>query len=72
MANPATNAGKVIELFFDIYAITVVATLAGSFGAFFHQRSKGMNRLEHELTGQAEHLRARLEGSSAEVPKRPA
>jgi hypothetical protein len=23
----------------EIYAITVVATLAGSFGAFFHKRS---------------------------------
>ena len=29
VANPATNLGKVLELFFDIYAITVVATLAG-------------------------------------------
>jgi hypothetical protein len=56
VANPATNAGKVLELFFDIYAITVVATLAGSFGAFFHQRSKEMDRLKHE----AEELRRRL------------
>ena len=30
VANPKTNFGKVLELFFDIYAITVVATLAGS------------------------------------------
>ena len=36
----APTPGKVLELFFDIYAITVVATLAGSFGAFFHQRSE--------------------------------
>lgn len=62
VANPATNAGKVIELFFDIYAITVVATLAGSFGAFFHARSKEMNRLEHELSEQAERLRDHLKG----------
>lgn len=38
VATPATTAGKVLQLFFDIYAITVVATLAGSFGAFFHRR----------------------------------
>jgi hypothetical protein len=60
VANPRTNAGKVLELFFDIYAITVVATLAGSFGAFFHQRSTEMDRAKHELVEEAEALRARL------------
>ncbi len=40
VAAPTTNAAKVLELAFDIYAITVVATLAGSFGAFFHRRSQ--------------------------------
>ncbi|MDX6637557.1 MAG: hypothetical protein QOJ01_1068 [Solirubrobacterales bacterium] len=40
VASPSTNVGKIIELAFDIYAITVVATLAGSFGAFFHRRSQ--------------------------------
>ena len=35
--SPASEVGKVLELFFDVYAITVVATLAGSFGAFFHK-----------------------------------
>ena len=42
-ANPTTNFGKVLELIFDLWAITVVASLAGSFGAFFHARSKEMN-----------------------------
>lgn len=72
VANPATDAGKVIELFFDIYAITVVATLAGSFGAFFHARSKEMNRLEHEFSEQAQHLRDHLKGPPAQGPKGPA
>jgi flagellar basal body-associated protein FliL len=54
VANPKTNAGKVLELLFDIYAITVVATLAGSFGAFFHARSKEMDRAESEVK-EAEH-----------------
>jgi hypothetical protein len=40
VASPATNAGKALELGFDIYAIFVVATLAGSFGAFFHRRNQ--------------------------------
>jgi hypothetical protein len=64
VANPKTNVGKVLELFFDIWAITVVATLAGSFGAFFHQRSKEMDcefeRTERRLTEDATELRERL------------
>jgi hypothetical protein len=43
VANPHTDLGKVLELVFDLWAITVVASLAGSFGAFFHARSKEMN-----------------------------
>lgn len=60
VASPATNGGKVLELFFDIYAITVVATLAGSFGAFFHARSKEMDRFKHNLTEEERKLRDRL------------
>jgi hypothetical protein len=67
VASPATQLGKVLELFFDIYAITVVATLAGSFGAFFHQRSKEMDRATHDLglaekdvIKEAEALRKRI------------
>lgn len=61
VANPATELGKVLELFFDIWAITVVATLAGSFGAFFHQRGKEMDLAERELKEKAEHVEARAE-----------
>jgi ABC-type phosphate/phosphonate transport system permease subunit len=39
MANPLTTEGRVLDVIMEIYAITVVATLAGSFGAFFHHRS---------------------------------
>ena len=60
VANPATNEGKVLELFFDIYAITVVATLAGSFGAFFHQRSSEMDRAKLELVKKAEELEKKI------------
>ncbi|HEX4753496.1 MAG TPA: hypothetical protein VH268_11400 [Solirubrobacterales bacterium] len=43
VANPHTDLGKLLELIFDLWAITAVASLAGSFGAFFHARSKEMN-----------------------------
>src|SRR3954451_13369358 len=39
MTNPLTTAGRVLDVFMEVYAITVVASLAGSFGAFFHRRS---------------------------------
>jgi hypothetical protein len=39
MANPLTTAGRVLDVAMEAYAITVVASLAGSFGAFFHRRS---------------------------------
>jgi hypothetical protein len=48
MANPLTTAGRVLDVLMEIYAITVVASLAGSFGAFFHRRS-------HERAPEPEH-----------------
>jgi hypothetical protein len=60
VANPTTNLAKVFELFFDLYAITVVATMAGSFGAFFHQRSTEMDRAKLKLAKEAEELRKRI------------
>ncbi|HEY2480546.1 MAG TPA: hypothetical protein VGI17_17670 [Solirubrobacterales bacterium] len=62
VANPTTNLGKVLELIFDLWAITVVASLAGSFGAFFHARSKELNeemeRAERLLHHEPERTRA--------------
>jgi hypothetical protein len=40
MKNPVTTDGRILDVFMEIYAISVVATLAGSFGAFFHHRSR--------------------------------
>lgn len=57
VANPATDLGKVLELVFDLWAIFVVASLAGSFGAFFHARSKELNA-EMERAEKALHLEA--------------
>jgi hypothetical protein len=38
MPNPVTTGGKVVDLFLELWAITAVTALAGSFGAFFHRR----------------------------------
>jgi hypothetical protein len=39
LRNPLSTPARVLDIFLQAYAISVVATLAGSFGAFFHRRS---------------------------------
>lgn len=56
MANPVTVGGKVLCLLIDIYAITVVATVAGMFGAFFSHRSADIAR-DGQQTGTSEPVR---------------
>ena len=46
MTNPLTAAGRILDVGMEAYAITVVAALAGSFGAFFHRRSSERERAE--------------------------
>ena len=38
MANPVTPAGRVLDIFLELWAISVVATAAASIAAFFHAR----------------------------------
>jgi hypothetical protein len=38
LPNPISVGARILDVFLQIWAITVVATLAGSFGAFFHGR----------------------------------
>lgn len=40
LKNPITPAGRVLDVLMELYAITVVATLAGSFSAFLHKRGR--------------------------------
>lgn len=47
MANPVTRAGQIIVLLVDIYAITIVSTLAGMFGAYFYHRTDERRRAEN-------------------------
>jgi len=39
LPNPISTSARVLDVFVQAYAISVVAALAGSFGAFFHRRS---------------------------------
>jgi hypothetical protein len=43
--NPITPAARIIDILLEAISISVVATLAGSFAAFFHGRTK--QRAEH-------------------------
>jgi hypothetical protein len=45
-ANPVSTAGDVLDVLMEIYAITVIAALAGSLGSFFHRRSKERDEAE--------------------------
>jgi hypothetical protein len=39
LPNPLTTEGRVVDVVLQIWAISVVAALAGSFGSFFQRRS---------------------------------
>jgi hypothetical protein len=47
--NPLTTGGRILDVFMELYAISVVATLAGSMGSFMVKRGREM---EH-AAGQA-------------------
>jgi len=38
MPNPVTTAGRVVDIVLEVWAISVVATIAGAIGAFFVAR----------------------------------
>jgi hypothetical protein len=39
LANPISTPARVLDVFLQFWAISAVAILAGSFGAFFHRRA---------------------------------
>jgi hypothetical protein len=47
LPNPISTPGRVLDVFLQAYAISVVAMLAGSFGAFFHRRGMERDPLEN-------------------------
>jgi hypothetical protein len=50
--NPISFGGRVLDVAMEAYAITIVATLAGSIGSFMIKRA---HELEHEVEASAEH-----------------
>jgi hypothetical protein len=40
MRVPTSTGGRIVDVFLELYAITVVTTLAGSWGAFFHHQTR--------------------------------
>jgi TctA family transporter len=38
MANPVTTGGRIVDIFLELWAITVVAASAGSFAAFLQEK----------------------------------
>ena len=48
--NPITIGGRILDVAMEAYAITIVATLAGSIGAFLIKRA---HELEHEAEAKA-------------------
>lgn len=51
LPNPISTAARILDVFPQAYAISVVAMLAGSFGAFFHRR--GIERDPPQLPAQS-------------------
>jgi hypothetical protein len=39
LSAPLTTGGRIVDVFLEMYAVAVVATLAGAWGSFFHRRS---------------------------------
>jgi hypothetical protein len=40
IANPLSVGGRVLDIFMEAYAITVIATLAGAIGSFLQKRGE--------------------------------
>ena len=51
LPNPLSTPARVLDVFLQAWAISIVAMLAGSFGAFFHRR--GLERDPIESPGGA-------------------
>ena len=48
LPNPISTPARVLDVLLQAYAISVVAILAGSFGAFFHGRGMATSTARHD------------------------
>ena len=46
LPNPISTGGRILDVFLQLWAISVIAWLAGAFGAFFHRRGLERDPLE--------------------------
>ena len=44
LKNPISPGGRILDVFMEAYAITVIATLAGAIGAFLQKRGEEIGR----------------------------
>jgi hypothetical protein len=44
LKNPISAPGRVLDVFMEIYAITVIATLAGAIGSFLQRRGQEISK----------------------------
>lgn len=58
LPNPISTPARVLDVFLQAYAISVVAVLAGSFGAFFHRRGLERDPLTPDGSQAATQARA--------------
>jgi ion channel len=47
LKNPISTGARVLDIFFELWAISVVAALAGSIGSFFTHKHHFFEHLEH-------------------------
>jgi hypothetical protein len=45
--NPISAGGRVLDIFLEIWAITMIATLAGAMGSFLQKRGEEIDRKRH-------------------------
>lgn len=45
--NPISAGGRVLDVFMEIYAVTVIAALAGAFGSFLQKRGQEIESAAH-------------------------
>jgi len=50
LPNPITTPARVLDIFLQAYAISAVAFMAGSFGAFFHRIGLERDGLTEKLS----------------------
>lgn len=51
LPNPLSTGGRIIDIFLELWAISAVTALAGSFGAFFHRRGHERHPIQGPSAG---------------------